>query len=79
MAPGDEEKISFITDLCTYYYKVMSFGLKNAETIYQWLVNKIFKEQMGQNLKAYVDDMLVKYVQKEGHEADLRETFNVLR
>ena len=30
----DEEKISFITPHELYYYRVMSFGLKNAETTY---------------------------------------------
>ncbi|GMH21489.1 hypothetical protein Nepgr_023331 [Nepenthes gracilis] len=30
MSPKDEEHTSFITDQCTYCYKVMPFGLKNA-------------------------------------------------
>lgn len=32
--PGDREKISFITDRGTYYYNVMSFGLKNTRETY---------------------------------------------
>ena len=47
MAPEDEEHTTFITDKGIYYYKVMPFGLKNTEATYQWLVNKIFKVQIG--------------------------------
>ena len=60
MASEDEEKIAFITNRGLYCYRVMPFGLKNAGATYQWLVNKIFKEQIGRNMEVYVDDMLVK-------------------
>jgi len=30
----DKEKIAFMTDDVNYYYEVISFGLKNAETTY---------------------------------------------
>jgi hypothetical protein len=43
MDEADQEKTSFITDrgLC---YKMMPFGLKNADTTYQKLVNKMFQK-----------------------------------
>ena len=34
MASKDRENIVFITEWGTYYYKVMSFGLKNARATY---------------------------------------------
>ena len=40
MNPEDQEKTSFITDRGIYCYKVMPFGLKNAEATYQRLVTK---------------------------------------
>ena len=43
-----------------YCYKVMPFGLKNAGTTYQRLVNKMFSKQIGRNMEVYMDDMLVK-------------------
>ncbi|GKB75027.1 hypothetical protein Tco_0936439 [Tanacetum coccineum] len=38
----------------------MPFGLKNARATYQRLVDTIFKGQIGRNLEAYVDDMVIK-------------------
>lgn len=38
----------------------MPFGLKNAGTTYQRLVNKIFKEQIRRGIEVYIDYMLVK-------------------
>jgi len=34
MAPEDMEKITFVTLWGTFYYKVVSFGLKNAGATY---------------------------------------------
>ena len=42
MVEEDQEKITFITSQGLYCYKVMPFGLKNAEVTYQRLVNKMF-------------------------------------
>ena len=39
----DQEKTSFITPKGTYYYRVITLGLKNAEATYQRLVNKMFQ------------------------------------
>ena len=56
MAEEDQEKTSFITSQGLYCYKVMHFGLKNAEATYQRLVNKMFSKQIGRNMEVYVDD-----------------------
>ena len=57
----------------------MPFGLKNAGATYQWLVNHMFRPQIGWNVEVYVDDMLVKSLDKEEHLDDLQETFDTLR
>jgi len=40
----DQETMTFITDRGTYCYAVMPFGLKNAWTTYQRLVNRLFHD-----------------------------------
>lgn len=61
-------KVSFITDFGVYCYLVMVFGLKNAGATYQRLVNKIFKHLIGKTMEVYVDDMLIKSLDKEDHK-----------
>ena len=42
------------------------------------LVNKMFIQQIGQNVEVYIDDMLVKSTKESSHLDDLRETFETL-
>ncbi|KAL0447966.1 UNVERIFIED_CONTAM: hypothetical protein Slati_1924500 [Sesamum latifolium] len=79
LAPEDRKKVSFITSEGTFCYVAMPFGLKNAGATYQRLVDKIFRPQIGRNIKVYVDDMLIKSKKTEEHVKDLEETFSVLR
>ena len=60
MYEPDKEHTSFITNRGLYGYKVMPFGLKNAEATYQRLVNGMLKDLIGKSMEVYVDDMLVK-------------------
>jgi len=59
MNPRDESKIAFMTELSNYCYKVMPFGLKNADTTYQRLMDRIPAPMIGRNVEVYVDDMVV--------------------
>ena len=79
MAEEDQEKTFFITSQGLYCYKVMPFGLKNAEATYQRLVNKMFSKQIGRNMEVYVDDMFVKSKEELVHLDDLKETFTTLK
>ena len=79
MDEEDQEKTSFITSQGLFYYKVMSFGLKNSWATYQRLVNHMFHPQIGRNVEVYADDMLVKSLNEERHLDDLQETFDTLR
>ena len=74
----DMDKTSFITERGLYYYKVMPFGLKNARTTYQRLVNKMFREQIGKTMEVYIDDMLVKSLKAANHIVHLEEAFGIL-
>ena len=75
MAERDQEHTAFITDKWLYCYHVMPFGLKNAGATYQWLVNCMFRNQIGCNVEVYVDNMLVKSQKVSEHVSDLAETF----
>lgn len=44
MVMQNEEHTSFVTDFDTYCYKMMLSVLKNANTTYQHLMTKVFKE-----------------------------------
>ncbi|GJY61731.1 reverse transcriptase domain-containing protein [Tanacetum coccineum] len=79
MAKEDEEKTAFYTDQGTYCYTKMPFGLKNAGATYQRLVGLMFQSQIGRNLEAYVDDMVVKSKDEKMLLADIAETFDNLR
>ena len=50
MHAPDEEKMSFITKYANFCYKVMPFGLKNADATYQRLMDQILKLHIGQNI-----------------------------
>lgn len=74
-----QEKTSFITEQRLYNYQVMPSGLKNAGATFQWLVNKIFKDHIGNSLEVYVDDMLIKSHWREDHISHLAEAFQLLK
>ncbi|GKE00102.1 reverse transcriptase domain-containing protein [Tanacetum coccineum] len=78
MVKEDEEKMAFYTDQGTYCYTKMPFGLKNTGATYQRLVYSTFQSQIGWNLEAYVDDMVIKSRDEKMLPADIAETFDNL-
>nr|KYP46002.1 Retrovirus-related Pol polyprotein from transposon 17.6 [Cajanus cajan] len=79
MYPPDEVHTSFITDHTNYCYRVMPFDLKNAGATYQRLMDKVFHQQIGQNMEVYIDDMVVKTTSATNHATDLAEVFAQIR
>ena len=79
MAPEDMEKTSFITELGTYCYWVMPFGLKNAGATYQRAATTLFHDMMHKDVEVYVDDMIVKSQAKDDHLAALQRFFERIR
>ncbi|XP_010496968.1 PREDICTED: uncharacterized protein LOC104773993 [Camelina sativa] len=71
--------MAFMTTRGIYCYKVMPFGLKNAGSTYQRLVNMMFASQIGQTMEVYIDDMLVKSLVAEDHIVHLHQAFTTLR
>ncbi|GJR72442.1 reverse transcriptase domain-containing protein [Tanacetum coccineum] len=79
IAKEDEEKTAFIIIQGIFCYSKMPFGLKNAGATYQRLVDKAFQKQIGRNLEAYVDDLVIKSCTEQEIIRDVEETFRTLR
>ena len=79
MKEEDQEKTSFITPFGAFSYVSMPFGLKNADTTYQRCIQNCLHEQIGRNVHAYVDDIVVKSQKGRDLIGDLEETFANLR
>ena len=79
MAIEDQEKTAFITPFGAFCYVSMPFGLKSAGATYQRCAQNCFHNQIGRNVHAYVDDIVVKSAKKATLLDDLRETFANLR
>ena len=79
MAVKDQEKTTFITPFGAFCYVSMPFGLKSAQATYQRYVQNCLHTQIGRNVHAYVDDIVVKSRKKETLIDDLKETFDNLR
>ncbi|PKI57825.1 hypothetical protein CRG98_021771, partial [Punica granatum] len=79
MAEEDKIKTTFITMWGTFCYKVMSFGLKNAEATYQRAMVTLFHDMMHKEIEVYVDDMIAKSKEGEDHLVNLKRLFDRLR
>ena len=75
----DQEKTFFITSQDFFLLQGNAFWFEEREATYQRLVNHMFRSQIGRNVEVYVDDMLVKSLDKEKHLDDLQETFDTLK
>lgn len=75
---GGLARTSFITPDDTYCYLRMLFRLRNTGATFALLVQIVFQNQVGRNLEAEVDDIVVKSRAEGDLLADLRETFDDL-
>ena len=79
LALDNREKIAFVTPIENYHYKVMPFGLKNAGSTYQRMMTRMFEPQLGENIKVYIDDMVIKSKVISEQVGDLGNIFEILR
>ena len=79
MAPEDMEKTSLITEWGTYCYRVMPFGLKNAEATYQRVAITLFHDMMHRDVKVYVDNMIVNSRDRANHLATSHRFFERIK
>ena len=57
----------------------MPFGLKNAGAIYQWVATTLLHDLTHKEVEVYVDDIIVKSKDREGHILVLRKFFERIR
>ena len=79
LALDDQEKTAFVTLVGNYHYKMMPFGLKNADSTYQRMMTRMFESLLGKNIEIYIDDMVVKSKMVSEHLGDLQVVFKILR
>ncbi len=57
---GDEEKAAFRTNQGLFEPTVMFFGLTNSPATFQWMMNDIFRDLIGEGkVTIYLDDILI--------------------
>ena len=79
MAPRDMTKTTFTMEWGIYCYIVMPFGLKNASATYQRMATALLHDIMHNEVEMYVDDMIVKANEREGHIVNLRKFFERIK
>jgi hypothetical protein len=78
MAEKDVSKTTFICPgfIGLFEWVVMTSGLKNVSATYERAMNLIFHELLGNTMKVYIDDIVVKSVEFGSHIADLSKAFD---
>jgi hypothetical protein len=69
----------FITPFGIFCYNKLAFELKNGGATYQKCIHIILEPQIGRNIEAYIDDVVVKLKKHGDLFDDLKEIFNNLR
>ena len=75
MVEEDQEKTAFILPKGCYCYTRMPYGLRNTGATFQRAMQASLGSQLGHNVEAYIDDIVVKTRYKDSLIQDLHETF----
>src|SRR6266550_4608852 len=70
IAKGDEWKTAFRTRYGSYQYNVMQFGLCNAPSSFEAMMNEILHDLLDQVVIVYIDDILI-YTESMRQHVDL--------
>ena len=76
---GDEWKTAFRTRYDHFEYLIMPFGLTNAPTIFQHLMNNIFREFLDNFVVCYLNDILIYSKDIKEHKEHVRLVLDKLR
>ena len=79
MAKDSVEKTAFCTNLSQWEYLVMPFGLCNAPSTFQRLMNDVFKPEINSFILIYLDDILIYSHSVEEHWGHLSHAVDKLQ
>ena len=79
MSPMDMTKTTFTIEWGIYCYTIMPFRLKNVGVTYQRMAIALLHDMMHKEVEVYLDDMIVKSKDREGHIANLRKFFERIK
>lgn len=77
--PDDRSKTAFSTSNGHYEFNRMPFGLKNAPSTFQRLMNYILREYINKICVVYMDDILIFSTSFDEHVSSLNRIFETLR
>ena len=67
----------FVTPSGLYQYKVMPFGMKNAQATFQRMVNKLVRDIDGH--EGYIDDVLIYSGNWSDHVRQIKCFFQIMK
>jgi hypothetical protein len=76
---SDVPKTAFRSPFGHYEYLTLSFGLVNAPSAFQSLMNKLFSQHLYKFVMVYLDDIIVYSKSEAEHEQHLRIVLDVLK
>jgi len=76
---GDEWKTAFRTRYGLFEFQVMLFGLTNAPSTFQDIINHIFLDMLDTGTLAYMDDILVYADTEKKHDDTVKEVLKRLQ
>ncbi len=79
LKPEDVPKTAFTTPRGLYEYTVLCFGLTNAPSTFQAVMNDVLKEVSGKFVLVYLDDIVIYSKNAEEHVEHIRIVLEVLR
>jgi hypothetical protein len=78
MRPEDEHKTAFKTHEGHYEFRVMAYGLTNAPSMFQGLMNTILQPLLRKGVLAFIDDILIYSRDLDTHLMLLHQVFQIL-
>lgn len=77
--PRDVQKTAFTVEHGKYEFLKMPFGLKNAPSTFQRVMDNVLRDLIGKVCLVYMDDIIIYSTSLQEHLVNLRKVFNALQ